>query len=390
MRIVFYSHTGQLGNGGAKSLLSLVSALSVKHSCLVITRDEGDLNKVLTDRNIPNQVLPYEWSSNFDNVINLKNVSKSYRQIRFWMRTFLFNKRAIKKHVFFLQSFNPEIIYTNTSVINIGVRVAKELKIPHIWHLREFQNIDSNLAPDFGWRYFKRILSKSDRIITNSGALKSFYGQYVDANKIKVVYNGIETGNLIQKAKNNSLYVFLMVGTLMNFKGHEQAILAAKKLLDKGYDFKINIVGSGPLEKHLSKLISKLNLQENVILYGQKSEVEHFYTAADCYLMCSSTEAFGRVTVEAMLHKLPVIGRIGLYSATNEIIRDNKDGLLYESMEELVAKMEYILQNKQLGVRMGEEGYNRALQNFSLDKSVENINQILMDVTNDKIYKKMG
>jgi len=384
MRIVFYSHTGHLGNGAAESLLSLVTALSVKHSCLVITRNEGGLNKALTDKNIPNKVLPYKWSSNFDNLINYKNLKKSFRIIYFWTRTFFFNKKGIKKHVVYLKSFNPEIIYTNTSVINIGVLVAKDLKIPHIWHLREFQIHDYKISPDYGWLYFKRILSKSEIIIANSVALKNFYSQYVDAKKIKVVYNGIETRNLIQKTNINSVYVFLMVGTLINFKGHEQAIFAAKQLIEKGYEFKINIVGSGPLKKHLSKIILKLNLQETVILHGHRSDIENFYRTADCYLMCSSSEAFGRVTVEAMLHQLPVIGRIGFYSATNEIIRDNIEGLLYERNHELALKMEYILNNKHHGVSMGIEGYKRAQQKFSLDKSVENINQILIDLANDK------
>lgn len=383
MRIVYYSHTGQLGNGGAKSLLGMVSALSSKHTCLVITRDKGTLNKALTDKNIPNVVLPYVWSSNFDNIISFKKPRKSFRLVGRWVRAFFFNKRALKKHVFYLKDFNPEVIYTNTSVINMGALVAQELKIPHVWHVREFQTIDSNLTPDFGWCYFKKMLSRTDIIIANSKALKNFYSQYIAENEISVVYNGIEPQNISTNRKTNSVYVFLMVGTLMNFKGHEEAILAAKKLVDKGYSFKINIVGSGPSKKHLKKIISKLNLQETVILHGQQTEVAHFYSTADCYLMCSSSEAFGRVTVEAMLYQLPVIGKIDVYSATNEIIRDNKDGLLYKNSDELVFKMEHLLQNKKHGKVMGEEGYNRALQNFSLAKSVENINQILIDLTND-------
>jgi len=383
MKIALYSHTGHLGNGGAKSLLSIVDALSTKHNCLVITRDKGALNKALTDKNIPNKVLPYVWSSNFDNILSFKKPRKSFRLVGHWVKAFFFNKRALKKHILYLKDFNPEVIYTNTSVINMGALVAKELKIPHVWHLREFQTVDSNLTPDFGWRYFKKTLRKTDLIIANSRALKNFYGQYVAEHKINVVHNGIETQHISISTTINSVYVFLMVGTLMNIKGHEEAILAAKKLVDKGYNFKINIVGSGPLKKHLKKIISKLNLQEIVILHGQKTQVAHFYNTADCYLMCSSSEAFGRVTVEAMLHKLPVIGKIGVYSATNEIIRDTIDGLLYTNFDELVLKMEQLIRNNKRGMAMGEEGYNRAVQNFSLAKSVENINQILMKLAND-------
>ena len=43
---------------------------------------------------------------------------------------------------------NPDIIHTNTGVIHEGLKVAKRLKIPHVWHLREYQD------KDFNWEAF--------------------------------------------------------------------------------------------------------------------------------------------------------------------------------------------------------------------------------------------
>ena len=79
MRIVFYSHSSVLGNGAPESLLGIVSRLSIRHNCLVITPNEGSLNLELTKQNIQNKILPFQWSSNLDNVINASSFRKNLK-----------------------------------------------------------------------------------------------------------------------------------------------------------------------------------------------------------------------------------------------------------------------------------------------------------------------
>lgn len=383
MRIVFYSHSSVLGNGAAESLLSIVSGLALKHNCIVITPNEGALNTELTKRNIQHKIIPFTWSSNFNNELKPSDIKSSFRLVRNWIKHEMVNKKQLKQHLSYLKKNKPDIIYTNTSVINMGGIVAENMGVKHLWHLREFQTLDYKLTPNFGWWYFKKRLCKSEIIIANSTALKRFYSNYIPAEKIEVVYNGIEINNIALCKTERPTYKFLMVGILMDFKGHREAILAAKKLYDKGYDFKIDIVGNGGLKKQLRRLIDSLSLEKIITLHGQSSEVNKFYSNADCYLMCSKTEAFGRVTVEAMLHKLPVIGRIGKYSATNEIIRDGLDGLLYTNEKDLEQKMEYILNNKKKGIEMGLVGFERASKEFSLKSSLKKIEQIIINTQND-------
>src|SRR5690606_25077571 len=127
-------------------------------------------------------------------------------------------------------------------------------------------------------------------------------------------------------------------------------------------------------------LIAHLGLQETVVLYGQQINIESFYNRSNCYLMCSESESFGRVTVEAMIHGLPVIGKVGPYTATGEIVRDHVDGFLYKEIDELVEKMEFIMRNKEKGIEMGLAGKKRALKEFLLTKCVEKIERIIIQV----------
>lgn len=380
MKIVFYSHTSSLGNGASESLLSIVTWFSIKYECVVITPGKGTFNFELDKRNIQNKVLPFHWSSNFNNQFKSKSVKGKIKLFYSWFSRLSFNKKQGTEHLTYLKSFNPTIIYSNTSVINMGLIVAKKLNIPHIWHLREFQYLDYKLLPDFGWWYFRRVVKKSDVIITNSNALKLFYSEFVSRQKIKLVYNGIE---IIKKKynKNENLdFKFLIVGTLIEYKRHKDIILASKQLYSEGYNFRIDIVGGGKLKTKLEKLIIDLELEDFVFMHGQRPYVENFYSKANCYLMSSEVEAFGRVTVEAMLHKLPVIGRISKHSATGEILRDKIDGLYYNNSSELKLKMEYLINNRKKGIEMGISGYERAMEKFSFKSSVDKIESIILDI----------
>lgn len=379
MNIVFYSHTGYLGNGGAESLLAIVSLLNEKYNCLVVTPNKGSLNVTLDKKGIPNMILPFTWSSDYNNSFNNRKTFAKMKLISKWLKNYFLNIIESYKHVKILKTKEIDFIYGNTSVFNIGSKVAERLNVPHVWHLREFQFNESKITPDFGKRNLSKSLLKSDLLIANSYALKNFYQTFVGDKKIEVVYNGIGINNQNIKIKDKGCFRFLMVGFLIENKGHKEAIIAAKELKDAGNSFILDIVGDGFIKNELIALVQNLGLQNEVVFHGQKENVSSFYSKADCYLMCSTVESFGRVIVEAMLYQLPVIGKLSEYTATKEIIRDKVDGLHYKISNDLVSKMEYLICNRGIGIEMGKSGFKRAKDNFSIELCVNNISRILKD-----------
>ena len=67
------------------------------------------------------------------------------------------NKKQERVLLDIVKRHKPDIIYTNVSVVNIGYNVAKKLHIPHVYHLREYQDLD------FGMR----IIPSRHRFIEN-------------------------------------------------------------------------------------------------------------------------------------------------------------------------------------------------------------------------------
>jgi glycosyltransferase involved in cell wall biosynthesis len=80
-------------------------------------------------------------------------------------------------------------------------------------------------------------------------------------------------------------------------------------------------------------------------------------------LMCSHSEAMGRVTAEAMAYGRPVIGFNG--GATPELIEPNKSGLLYNNLQELTEHMLNMSRNRDLCRTLGLYASGQALKHFS-------------------------
>jgi hypothetical protein len=90
--------------------------------------------------------------------------------------------------------------------------------------------------------------------------------------------------------------------------------------------------------------------------------------AADAVLVCSRMEAFGRVTVEAMLLNKPVIGTNT--GGTMELIEEGRTGLTYEpgNAHQLANQIEKLIQDPVLRRTLAENGNKFANENFSKEK----------------------
>ena len=83
----------------------------------------------------------------------------------------------------------PDLIHTNVGVIQEGYFVAKFLRIPHVWHLREYQDKDFNLQVLPSLKTFRKMLQKSN-VITITEDIQKYFGLY-NISTARNIYNGI-------------------------------------------------------------------------------------------------------------------------------------------------------------------------------------------------------
>ena len=113
-------------------------------------------------------------------------------------------------------------------------------------------------------------------------------------------------------------YDLIFVGRLEKNKGIDLLLETASKLKTQILNFKMIIVGSGPLKENLKFKIKNLKLQDNVLLHGyakDSHEIAELLNKSKILVMPSYNEGGPRVVVEAMACGVPVLATpVGIVS----------------------------------------------------------------------------
>lgn len=373
-KLLFLSHSANMF-GAERSLLDLVIGLDrSRFDPVVILPALGPLHDELTKNGIQTLIVPYKnW------------VGADYFLLCPYRTAF--NLVSFARYKYQLKKLNPDLIYTNTSVFPFGGVLARWLKLPHIWHLREFVEKDIGANFYYGRKTSLRFIDRSSqKVICNSEALRRDVFDLISSDKLVTVYNGILNQSDIKSyqpkagVSSQRHHVLCMIGSIAPHKGHAEALKALALLrVASGLNITLRIVGSGPpqVEKRLKRLTQKLSLDEVVKWEGYQSNVTELYRQADATLVCSRHEPFGRVAVESMAVGTPVIGTAA--GGLPEIITDGVTGLLYSpgAYETLAHKIQQLLSDDKLYEMISAESQKSVFNRFTKQQYIDKIETIL-------------
>jgi len=119
-----------------------------------------------------------------------------------------------------------------------------------------------------------------------------------------------------------------------------------------------------------------------VDLLDYADDLSEFYGSGHALLMCSRHEALGRVTIEAMAHGLPVIGRAE--GGTLEVIEDGSTGLLYDKgPEELAVRMLQLIRDPEGAREMATAAMRDVAVRFTVEGSADRVMQRYTELLQD-------
>ena len=170
-----------------------------------------------------------------------------------------------------------------------------------------------------------------------------------------------------------------MVGRMSRLKKHITLVKAANILKKEGFNnFQIDLIGEGTEEAVLKEFVRENKLDNLINFLGYKKNFD--LSVYDVGVICSSNEAFGRVTAEYMMNHLVVVGSNG--GATTELIRHGKDGYIFDvdDYEDLAYCLKKLIINSIDREEMATSAYNRAKQLFSEDCYVEEVYNVIESV----------
>jgi len=187
------------------------------------------------------------------------------------------------------------------------------------------------------------------RIITNSKFWKSALETFgnVPAERIDVVYNGVNTSTFHPKVKelyrqetrrklrlSDEARVILFSGNNFGPKGLGTLIKALSLLSEELADLYLLVLGRGRKEP-FQRLAQKSALSHRVIFAGFAKEPERFYGASDLFVLPTRYDPFANVCLEALASGLPVITTTA--NGASEIIENGKNGFILEDVQDFKA-----------------------------------------------------
>ena len=291
-----------------------------------------------------------------------------------------------------------DVIYANSQKALIVCALAGKLaRKPVIWNLHDIMTADhfSRSHRKIAISFANRLV---DRVIVNSEATRqSFIDCGGDASKTHVVYNGIDASlfdsvddetaeNLKTELGLEDSRVVGLFSRLTPWKGQHVLIEAISRLPD----VHALLVGGAlfqddaTYENELHDLVRRLGVEDRVHFLGFRDDVPFLMKAMDIVVHCSTApEPFGRVIVEAMLAKRPVIASSA--GGALEIVEDGKTGLLTSpgDADALEAAIRKLLADPKSARNMARAGYSSAYGRFALESIVRELELEIRKVSCD-------
>jgi glycosyltransferase involved in cell wall biosynthesis len=206
----------------------------------------------------------------------------------------------------------------------------------------------------------------------------------------RVIHGGTDVeriGNVIARDFVKRPLNLLYAGQLENHKGVHTAIEAVSLLVeDLGKDqLHLTVVGSGhpKYEAYLRKMAHHKRVDDVITFNGAvpKEKMPAIMQKADVLVFPSIyEEPFARMTQEAMLAGLVVVGTTT--GGTKEILIEGENGLTFKAEDAvgLANQLARLVMDTDLCQRLSEAGRATVLENFTLDRMVDEIEKYLIEV----------
>lgn len=358
--------------GASRSLLRLSSGLIASgHEVNVVLPGRGELSEALGKAGA--RVFSHPWLWHVDRQCLKGPVAAAMFALKATPSVAVMGWYALK--------CRADLIHSNTALILSPAIAAWLLRLPHVWHIREF-------FCEFGplWKYYQRMMcGLSKTVIAVSAAVRDQFAPEL-RGCVKVIHNGFpaeEFEGVTEECVRSfvdahGLGAGLRVGIMGRIKwkrkGQEVFVRAAGRLKTRHPDVQFVVIGS-PYpgnEDHLERLLGlakELRLDGSFRYTGDVRDIKAAYAAMDVIVLASTQpEPFGGVVIEAMAMGKPVVGTA--VGGTVEQIVDGSSGFLFAPGDdaELAEKLDCLLSSEASRQSMGQAGRTRYEDHFKFEQ----------------------
>jgi glycosyltransferase involved in cell wall biosynthesis len=225
------------------------------------------------------------------------------------------------------------------------------------------------------------VIGFSDVIIVLSSSMKKELEKIQNNKIIKVLNNPCSVNPIRNNINKKSDCNIFFAGLICKEKGCYDLLYSFQRILIKKPNLKLVMAGNGEIDK-IKKIISDIGIEKSVRLTGWIDDkgMEKEYNNATIFCLPSYQEGMPIVLIEAMAYRLPVITTpVGVI---NDFIKSGVNGMITPvgNIQMLSKNILKLLEDKKLRMVISNNGYKLAVQKFSREKIVKNLDYIYKQI----------
>jgi len=285
----------------------------------------------------------------------IEGISKNLRRI-------IHLRRAIRVSA-------PQVVISFMDQVNVlTVLATRGLGVPIIVSVR----VDPLSAPTGEiWRFLRnRVYPFANRIVVQTRLVRQSFPQKLQ-DKVAIIPNPVLPPPPVTYPRlPASTHSMIAIGRLTEQKGFDLLIRAFSELSPRHPDWRLTILGDGPLRPELQRLRVQLGLVGLADFPGEVKHVHQYLEQADVFVLSSRYEGFPNSLCEAMACGLAVVAT-DCRSGPGEIIEDGINGLLAipDNVHSLASCMDRLMSNEGERKRLGGNA-SRITERFESGKII--------------------
>lgn len=229
----------------------------------------------------------------------------------------------------------------------------------------------------------KSAYSQYDKVVCVSNSVKEVMAHDYGVKQLATIYNPIDTTSILDLSKEpcnieiSHGFNIVSVGRLTYQKGYDILIPIISRLIKKGLDIHLYLLGEGCERKALEQIIQEEKVANHVHLLGYVKNPYPIMKQMDLFVCSSRSEGYSLVIAEALTLEIPVISMN--CSGPNELLDNGKYGTLCNSYDELQDAIENAIRNNDYYKDLKKKASERK-SFFNMENTMKQIDNLLNEI----------
>jgi glycosyltransferase involved in cell wall biosynthesis len=279
-----------------------------------------------------------------------------------------------------------DIVHTHSNADSWNASIAAKFSPRRPWVVRT-----RHLSAAFNNRLIYSFMA--DRVITTGEYTRKYMVQEkgLDPEQVVAIPSGIDLDRFNPEAIRGDIreelgltrgtLIFGSASVFRKKKGYHFLLQATPQILSAFPASRLLLVGGGPQENNLRRLVAELRIQDAVIMPGFRNDMPQVLNTMDVFVFPTLEEAFPNALMEAMAMKRAVVAtRVG---GVPDMVRDGETGYLVkpEDPSAIAQKVSLLFKEEELRRQIGEAGKEFVAANCGHRVMIQRIEEVYRGLT---------